>query len=163
MATINATSNVNGRNSSTDSISLTELKTGKLLEINDGFEKMFGFTRKESIGRSSLDLGLWVNPDEREKMISLLKINGKVRNIEATGKRKNGELFTGLLSGEIVLINDETLVVLTPDCLSKFARFVEKGKTGTLRPGDEVKVGEQTYIKAVPAYNINKFREPGLP
>ena len=99
-------------NSSTDSISLTELRTGKLLEINDGFEKMFGFSRDEALGSTSLELGLWRIPAEREKMISLLKVSGKVRNLEATGKRKNGELFTGLLSGEVVSINDETLIIL---------------------------------------------------
>lgn len=99
-------------NSSTDSISLTELNTGKILEVNDGFEQIFGFTRKEALGHTSLELGLWTKPEVRDSITSLLKLNGKVRNIEAVGKRKNGELFTGLLSGEIIIINNQSLMLL---------------------------------------------------
>jgi len=61
------------------------------------------------------------------------------------------------------IIKDDTLVFLPPDCLSKMSRFVEKGKTVTLRPGDKVKISENITIEAVPAYNANKFKAPGMP
>ena len=61
------------------------------------------------------------------------------------------------------VINDETSIILTPDCLSKMSRFIKEGKTYTVRPGNKIKVGEKIVIEAVPAYNINKFRAPGLP
>jgi L-ascorbate metabolism protein UlaG (beta-lactamase superfamily) len=37
-----------------------------------------------------------------------------------------------------------------------------KGDVRTMKPGDEIQVGEVT-VRAVPAYNVNKFRSPGNP
>lgn len=61
------------------------------------------------------------------------------------------------------LIKDETIIFLPPDCLSKMSRFVEKGRTVTLRPGDKIKVFTDTFIEALPAYNMNKFKAPNKP
>lgn len=61
------------------------------------------------------------------------------------------------------LMKEDTQVIMPPDCLSKFSRFIEKGKTITVRPGDKFKIGEMTIVECVPAYNANKFRQPGLP
>ena len=61
------------------------------------------------------------------------------------------------------VMNDETSVILTPDCLSKMSRFIKEGKTYTVRPGNKIKIGEKMVMEAVPAYNITKFRAPGLP
>ena len=43
--------------SSPDSLTLTEVKTGKLIEVNEGFERVFGYSREEVIGKSTIDLG----------------------------------------------------------------------------------------------------------
>src|SRR3972149_9504624 len=40
------------------------------------------------------------------------------------------------------IIKDDTLVFLPPDCLSKMSRFVEKGKTVALRPGNKIQVSD---------------------
>ena len=61
------------------------------------------------------------------------------------------------------IIKDDTLIFLPPDCLSKLSRFVEKGKTVALRPGDKIKISESLSLEAVHAYNANKFRSPGMP
>jgi len=59
--------------------------------------------------------------------------------------------------------NEDTKIILTPDCLSKLSRFIVAGKTFTVRPGNKMKIGETVLIEALPAYNINKFKAPGLP
>ncbi len=100
-------------NSSSESISLTQMATGKVVEVNYGFVEMFGYNRDEVIGFSTIDLGLWTNPSERERMISILKTEGSIKNFEATGKRKNQELFTALISGELVFIDNEQMLLLT--------------------------------------------------
>jgi len=109
-------------NSSADSISLTDLDSGLLLECNDGFEKMFGYEKAELIGRTTLELGLWFYPEERQKLIEEIKSHGKIRNLEATGQRKSGEKFAGLLQGEIIVINGQT-------CILIFVRDITERKT----------------------------------
>ena len=97
---------------SPDSLTLTELSTGKLLEMNDGFERVFGYSREEVIGTSTLDLGLWVNPDDRVAVVSKLKSDGSVKDYEAVGRRKNGDLLVGLISAEIIKVADQSLILI---------------------------------------------------
>ena len=119
-------------NSSSDSISLTKINSGEIIECNDGFEKMFGYSKGEIIGKSAIELGLWNNVEERNQIVQLLKSNGYVRNFEATGKRKNGKLFTGLISAEIIKIDNETLILLTVRDISERKEFEE-----TLKASEE--------------------------
>lgn len=100
-------------NSSSESISLTQMSSGNLKEINDGFIEMFGYSRDEVIDKSTLDLGLWVYPSDRERMIEEIKSTGRIKNFEATGRRKNGEYIIALISGELVNIDNEKMLLLT--------------------------------------------------
>ncbi|MBI5476633.1 MAG: PAS domain S-box protein [Ignavibacteriales bacterium] len=100
-------------NSSPDSITLSHIDTGKLLEVNTGFERMFGYSRDEAIGRSSLDLDLYANPADRSRMIQILKQDGKVQELEIEGRRKSGEILTALLSVETTEVGGRSLIVTT--------------------------------------------------
>ena len=100
-------------NSSSDSISLTDLKSGKVVEVNLGFEKIFGYKREEIIGRSTTELGLWVDESERDRMFNIIKSGGSVNNFEAKGKRKNGEVLSALISGEIVKLSGQSYIFTT--------------------------------------------------
>jgi L-ascorbate metabolism protein UlaG (beta-lactamase superfamily) len=51
----------------------------------------------------------------------------------------------------------ETLVVANETAAAQLS-----GDMRVMHPGDEIRVGEVT-IQAVPAYNVNKFRSPGVP
>jgi len=57
----------------------------------------------------------------------------------------------------------DTLILLTPDCLSKLSRIVDEGKTFVVRPGVKINITNNLTIETIPAYNINKFRSPGVP
>jgi len=92
---------------SPDSISISSVKTGKLIEVNKGFENVFGYKKNEVIGRSTIELGFWTNPKDREKMIETIKRTGHVRNFEAVGKSKSGNTFIGDISSELIEINGE--------------------------------------------------------
>lgn len=51
----------------------------------------------------------------------------------------------------------KTVIVTTPDVAEQLA-----GEVRSVRPGDRLTVGP-VAIEAVPAYNLDKFREPGVP
>jgi len=58
------------------------------------------------------------------------------------------------------LIKDDTILVATQNCLSKLTRF-ETAKIKIVKPGSILEI-DNIHIKAVPAYNLNKFRSPNL-
>ncbi len=57
------------------------------------------------------------------------------------------------------VITDKTTVVTIPACRSELSKLKVR-EVKTVSPGDRVELGDVT-VEVVPAYNVNKFREPG--
>jgi PAS domain S-box-containing protein len=92
---------------SPDSIVLTRLSDGLILEVNDGFKEMTGYTDEEVIGKTSNEIYLWENESDRNKMVELLQKNGAVNNLDFSFRGKNGQRFETLLSAVVIMINNE--------------------------------------------------------
>ena len=129
-------------NSSPDSVTISNIDTGKMLEVNTGFEHMFGYSRDETIGKSSLDLGLYTNPADRNRMIQILKRVGKIQELELQGCRKSGEILTGLLSLETIEVGGESLMITT------ISDITERKKAEEALRESEAKF--RTYIEQAP-------------
>ncbi len=61
------------------------------------------------------------------------------------------------------VVKNDTIIFVTPDCLSRMSRYVKDGKTVVVSPGQKIKIATDIILEAVPAYNTNKFRSPGMP
>ena len=82
-----------------DAMAITRTQDGRYLDINAAFLAISGYSRDEIIGRSSLELGLWADPDDRLRMRDLLNADPHCRAVlEARFRRKNGEIFWGVFS-----------------------------------------------------------------
>ena len=90
---------------SPDAINISRVESGEFVMINDGFKSMTGFTEDEVIGKSSIEINLWNDPDDRHKMMEALKKDGFIRNWENKFRMKNGQLKTALLSAKIINLN----------------------------------------------------------
>ncbi|MCA1994490.1 MAG: PAS domain S-box protein, partial [Coleofasciculus sp. S288] len=64
--------------SSPSAITLTRLSNGCHIEVNDSFCHFTGYTREEIIGRTALELNLWVNPDARAQLFQTLQQKGTI-------------------------------------------------------------------------------------
>jgi PAS domain S-box-containing protein len=84
---------------------------GIVIEVNDAFTRVTGFSREESIGRTAADLGAWADLAEREPVMRQLAATGMVRGVECRLKRKSGEHYTALVSGQIVELNGKRCVI----------------------------------------------------
>jgi PAS domain S-box-containing protein len=81
---------------------LSSLHDGRYLEVNETFLKMTGFSRKEVIGRTSLELGTWVDTRERDHIVAEILRTGSISNFEVRRRTKSGDQLTMLFSGETV-------------------------------------------------------------
>lgn len=97
---------------SPDSLSLTELDTGKIIDANDGFERVFGYSADEVIGKTTVELKVWANSEDRANIVSKLKKDGMVRNYEAVGRKKNGDRLIGILSAEIIKVGTVAYIIM---------------------------------------------------
>jgi len=118
---------------SPDAIVISSLADGRLLEVNDIFLQLSGFTREEAIGRTSLELGLWLNPKEREQMVALVKRDGEVRDLEIRFIMKSSQVRTILTSAHTIELNG------TP-CLIAIMRDITERKLleGQLREAQKM-------------------------
>jgi PAS domain S-box-containing protein len=88
-----------------DAININRLSDGMYVSVNNGFTDMTGYKEEEIIGKTSSALNIWVNSEEREKLVTGLKQNGYIRNLEASFRMKDGSIRTGLMSASILIID----------------------------------------------------------
>ncbi|MEJ2740448.1 MAG: PAS domain S-box protein, partial [Dehalococcoidia bacterium] len=89
-------------NSNPDVVSITTLGNSVFIEVNDSFTRVFGYTRDEVIGRSSLELGLWADEKDRKAVVNEFREQGITENKEIAFRTKTGELRTMLVSTDII-------------------------------------------------------------
>ena len=84
------------------SIAINGIDDGRFVEANPAFEKLWGYTRDELIGRTPLELGFWPVPEDRERFIAELQRDGVVYGREFRLRRKDGELRDILGSAALI-------------------------------------------------------------
>jgi len=87
---------------SPDAINITRLDDGTYFDVSEGFEKISGWTREEAIGRTALELNIWVDPKDRERAVELIRKQGEYTGLEIAFRRKDGRIITGQMSGKVM-------------------------------------------------------------
>jgi PAS domain S-box-containing protein len=88
--------------SSPDAVNINRLEDGMYVDINEGFTRGMGYTREAIIGRTSLEINIWNDPADRQKLVQGLQEKGYYENLEAQFRRKDGSLITGLMSARVI-------------------------------------------------------------
>jgi two-component system sensor histidine kinase/response regulator len=118
---------------SPDAININRLSDGLFVDINDGFTRQTGFTREDVAGRTSLDINVWVDTAERERLVAELRRSGSVTNMEFRFRRKDGSLTTALMSARLIAIKGE------PHILSITRDISERKRAEVLLQESEVR------------------------
>ncbi|HEX9081937.1 MAG TPA: PAS domain S-box protein, partial [Holophagaceae bacterium] len=128
---------------SPDAINITRVSDGTYLDVSEGFTQMTGWSREECVGHSSLERGIWADPEDRAHIVALLLEHGEFVGYEAVFRAKDGHLIHGLMSGKRLEVNGVP-------CLLTFTRDITDRK----RAEAALKASEQrlwTVLKHVQA------------
>jgi PAS domain S-box-containing protein len=79
----------------------------RYIDVNEVFEAHTGWMRDEIVGRTPLEIDLWVDPDQKNAFMNRLVTNGTVRDMEARFRRRDGQIRTGFGSAELIELNGE--------------------------------------------------------
>jgi PAS domain S-box-containing protein len=123
---------------------ISEIATGKMLDVNQASTRWSGYFREEVIGVSVLDIDIWANQEDREKTIIALTESGEVNSKEVILRCKNGNLRNVLLSCRFIEIEQERyLLTLIHDITErkqveeKYRSIFENAQEGIFRSTPE--------------------------
>jgi two-component system, cell cycle sensor histidine kinase and response regulator CckA len=85
-----------------DSININRLEDGMYISINEGFTKLTGYTEADIAGRTSLEINIWENLADRNRLVEGLRRDGKVENLEAHFRKNDGVIIHGLMSASVI-------------------------------------------------------------
>jgi PAS domain S-box-containing protein len=70
---------------------LSRMEDGRFLAVNDACLEILGYSSQEMIGRTSLELNIFVNPDDRQRAAGVLQRDGRIENMEVQFRHRSGE------------------------------------------------------------------------
>ncbi|MGE5376688.1 MAG: PAS domain S-box protein [Bacteroidota bacterium] len=129
---------------SPDAIVISRLSDGCIIDVNNSWVTLFGYEIQEVLGKTSVELNIFVDPQERNRLLGHLSQQGSVHDFEIDIRRKSGELRNILLAVETIEINDE-------DCLISILHDV----TGRKRAEETLRQSEERFARFM-------FHLPGL-
>lgn len=94
-------------NASPISMVISSLETGRIIDVNANFCRWSGYLRQELLQKTTIELGLWVDLDQRRLITDIIMNNQSVLDMEVRLKRRNNEQRIGLYSAEGIVINNE--------------------------------------------------------
>jgi len=104
-------------NTSPDITTLTNMQTGRLVNVNEHFTSILGFKKEEVTNRPVIDL--WKNPEHRKEFAKQLKENGACYNYESEFTCKDGRIINGIVSAKVLELNRVPhIIAITKDVTS---------------------------------------------
>ncbi len=96
---------------SPDPLAILAFAEGHILAANDQLVDFLGYSRADLIGKTPMELGLWVDLEERRQLRQQLQMAGQIHNREATFRLSSGQIKTVLLSAETCALDGQTCVI----------------------------------------------------
>ncbi len=115
-----------------DLVTISSLDEGRFVDMNHHWEPMMGYSREEALGRPTADLGIWVHPEQRRRLVADILRDGVVRNREITTRRKDGREIICETSGSTFDWQGQRLLLLvTRDVTAQ--RLIEQARIAAER------------------------------
>ena len=93
------------------SIVISEPATGRIIDANKAFEAWSGFERKALVGKTTLDLDMWPDLQDRKHLFNDLSRGKSVSRFATKLKKRNGEIRDVLISSNLIDIDDEVYTI----------------------------------------------------
>ncbi|HEX7680762.1 MAG TPA: PAS domain S-box protein, partial [Thermoanaerobaculia bacterium] len=89
------------------------LEDGRIVDVNDAYMRLFGYSRDEIIGRTSADFGLYESLSSRATMFQRLQRDGKLADFETTMRTKSGKLRSVVISSTVISLQGKSYILGT--------------------------------------------------
>ena len=107
-------------------IVITCLSDNRIEEVNAALLRLLGYAREEMIAHNALDMGIWNNLQDRQRLLSAMHTQRHVVDFETTFRKKSGESRNVLLSAEQIDLKNE------PNMLIQIIDITERKRADAL-------------------------------
>jgi len=97
---------------SPQAIAVTEVETGRLIDVNDTFCKVTKYNKKEVLGRTTTELGFYSKKD-RNRFIGKLQPSGEIHGLEMDFKAKDGSIINSVMFARYIQLKGKTFIITT--------------------------------------------------
>ena len=104
---------------------IANMEDGKIIEVNDAFTKLSGFTREEALASSTVNLKLWVHEDDRQYMVATLRQGRALVSHELMLRAKNGTIYTVLFSAQTIQIGQQYCIMSSIEDITERKQAVD--------------------------------------
>jgi PAS domain S-box-containing protein len=155
-----------------DAMVITELESGRYIDVNDSHERLTGYRREEVLGHTTVELGIFKSKEDRETFAGPLRATGKARRLERQIFDRAGRAIDVLFSAEcfelagktcvLTIIQDITERKGSEDALlaneQRFRSFIENANVGIYRstPDGRIIMANPALLKIL---GYNSFQD----
>jgi PAS domain S-box-containing protein len=120
-------------------MALTRMRDGVVLDINEAYTKLLGYTRDDLVGRPPVNV--WHSPEDRAAVFRDLERDGRAMTREVRVVKKGGEVWSGLLSAQLVTMDGERIIIASIVDITERKRAEEalRGANERLKEADRRK------------------------
>jgi len=94
-----------------ESISIVSVETDQVVDVNQEFCRLTGWSREEVIGKSTQEMNIFADPSDLERIAIPLQRNGMVRNKQIDFRGKDGTRLAALYSSILIQIGGHPHVI----------------------------------------------------
>jgi PAS domain S-box-containing protein len=109
--------------SSPIAFSITTVAEGRFIDVNEAFERRYGFSSTEVLGRTAFDIGVWDNPSERSHMLDEISKHGQIRNRITRFRTRSGEFLDTIYSADIIELEGQQCLLAVSEELPDSANL----------------------------------------
>ncbi|MEL7003684.1 MAG: PAS domain S-box protein [Bacteroidota bacterium] len=92
-------------------VTITKFENSQIIDVNNKFLDLVKMNRDEVIGCTTLELGFWINPEERKEFVEELVQEGKVYGLQTKIRTKDGTDREVILSAELIQLDGESNIL----------------------------------------------------
>jgi PAS domain S-box-containing protein len=82
--------------------SITTVEEGVFIDVNEAFERRYGYTRGELLGRTVFDIRIWDDSGERVRILQEIREQGRLRNRVTRFRKSSGEIVDTFYSVDLI-------------------------------------------------------------
>lgn len=123
--------------------SITTLKDGRFIEVNESYTRLVGYTKEELIGETTTSINFIINNEERKKFVKELMVSGTLRDYETQVFSKVKGIRTFSLSADIIELQGEKCIILVGYDVTDQIRLEKEVLTITGR--ERYKIGQYLH------------------